>query len=501
MLAKSRLDGGWPSAYYLGEHAGAGAMRRWIPWIVTCAAALIAVAVLCAWLLRVPPMPEVRQPTNEGSLAEARAARSNAVVDLSGTFREFPGVRVAASSSWPGFRGLRRENLAVWEGPLLETWPANGPPVLWRVDLGEGHAAPAVRNGRVYLLDYDEAREGDVLRCFALDSGRELWQRFYQVKTKRNHGISRTIPAVDDTCVVSLGPQCHVLCVTASNGAFRWGKNLVDLYGAKVPLWWAGQCPLLDAGEAVLAPAGRALLIGADIATGKVNWETPNPEHWEMSHSSVMVLTADGVRQFIYAAAGGIAGVAADGPLRGQLLWHTGVFAHSVVAPSPVPLPDGRFFMTAGYGSGGVMFRVSRSNGQGQASVLFRTDRRIFGCEQQTPVFHDGLLYTVLPNDAGDHRQEFACMDLDGRVLWTSGGNSRFGLGPYLLVGRNRFLLLDDTAILSLMAVYLNVCRLLARADIMAETGRDAWGPMAFVDGRLLLRDSKRLVCLDLRVK
>ena len=89
-------------------------------------------------------------------------------------------------------------------------------------------------------------------------------------------------------------------------------------------------------------------------------------------------------------------------------------------------------------------------------------------------------------------------MDLDGKVRWTSGSDNRFGLGPYLAIG-NRFLLLDDTARLSLMAVDGNGCQLLARADIMAGTGRDAWGPMAFVDGRLLLRDSKRLVCLELR--
>ena len=477
------------------------AMRRWIPWVATLAAAAAALLSLRAWLRDVPPPPEPRRPTAEGSLAEARVAHSNAVVNLAGKFREFSGVIVSPSSAWPGFRGLGRDNRAAWDGVLQETWPAEGPRKLWQLQVGEGHAAPAVRNGRVYLLDYDEAREGDVLRCFALDSGQEIWQRFYQVRTKRNHGISRTIPAVDDACVVSLGPQCHVLCVDAATGAFRWGMNLVERYGTKVPLWWAGQCPLLDAGEAVLAPAGRdALLVGVDIATGKVNWETPNPDKWEMSHSSVMVLTAAGVRQFVYAAVGGIAGVAADGPQRGQLLWRTKVFAPSVVAPSPVPLSDNRFFMTAGYGSGGAMFRVAQSNGQWQAELLFRTDRRTFGCEQQTPVLRDGLLYTVLPNDAGDHRQEFACMNLEGKVLWTSGGDLRFGLGPYVAVD-SRFLVLDDTGVLHLLSADAAGCHQLAHADLFNGTGRDAWGPLAFVDGLLLLRDSKRLVCLDLRGK
>jgi outer membrane protein assembly factor BamB len=33
----------------------------------------------------------------------------------------------------------------------------------------------------------------------------------------------------------------------------------------------------------------------------------------------------------------------------------------------------------------------------------------------------------------------------------------------------------------------------------MFPEGRDAWGPMALVDGFLLLRDSTRLKCVDLR--
>jgi len=475
-------------------------MQRWLPTLAITAAATLAIVVLWLWLTASPPPPVMRMATAEGSLAEARATPKLAAVNLEGTFRGLAHDPAAPSSSWPCFRGPQRDNVAAYAAPLLETWPTNGPPLLWQMTLGEGHAAPAVHRGRVYLLDYDETRGGDVLRCLDLHTGREQWQRFYAVRTKRNHGISRTIPAVDDQVVVTLGPQCHVLCAASADGAFRWGMNLVSRFGTQVPLWWAGQCPLLDAGEAVLAPAGReALLIGVDVACGAVKWQTPNPDGWSMSHASVMVITAEGQRQFVYAALGGITGVAADGPERGRLLWRTSAFAPSVVAPSPVPLPGGRFFMTAGYGSGGAMFRVARSNDAWQASILFRTDRRTFGCEQQTPVFRNDMLFTVLPGDAGEHRQEFAAMDLEGHACWTSGPTSRFGLGPYLAIGSDRFLLLDDSGVLSLMAADRNGCRLLARADVMSGKGRDAWGPMALVDGLLLLRDSTRLYCLDVR--
>ena len=39
----------------------------------------------------------------------------------------------------------------------------------------------------------------------------------------------------------------------------------------------------------------------------------------------------------------------------------------------------------------------------------------------------------------------------------------------------------------------------LARARVL--TGRDAWGPIALVGGRMILRDWKRMICIDLREK
>lgn len=479
-------------------------MRRPAPSVwLTPLVALAALVALIDWL-RVTPPPPPRLPSAQGSLAEARLARRppDPAASLEGLLTRFDAIPGESRASWPGFRGPRRDNIADLAAPLAEHWPDSGPPILWRLTLGEGHAAAAVREGRVYLLDYDETRGGDLLRCLSLRDGRDLWQRFYPVRTKRNHGISRTIPALDGDFLVTLGPQCQVLCVDAGDGAFRWGIDLVARYGTQVPLWYAGQCPLLDNGVAVLAPAGdKVLLTGIELATGRTLWETPNPGGWQMSHASVMAATFHGVRQYLYSAIGGIAGVAADGPERGSLLWQSRDFAPSVVAPSPVPLPDNRFLQTAGYGAGSVLFEVSRgSNGTAWAATpRARFDRRLFACEQQTPICRDGLLYGVLPSDAGDHRQELVCFDpVSGSLRWSSGARDRFGLGPFLALGPELVALLDDRGALTLARANASGYNRLARATLLAD-GRDAWGPLAFVDGLLLLRDSTRLICVDLR--
>jgi outer membrane protein assembly factor BamB len=478
-------------------------MKRLAPVISTLAAACAAVWSLSAWLGRESAPLTVRAARAEGSLAEAKAGARTASGDviLAGCFKSHPEVPAGATSGfWPGFRGAARDNVARRSdsGALSEAWPPEGPQVLWSAPLGDGHAMPALAGGCLYVLDYDEARGGDCLRSLNADTGAARWEYLYAVKTKRNHGISRTVAATDGDAVVTVGPQCHVLCLTATNGAYRWGFNLAERYGAKVPLWYAGQCPLLDGGAAVFAPAGtNVLLCGIDLKSGETIFETPNPGGLGMSHASVMVLEAEGVRQYLYAALGGIAGVAASGPERGRLLWKTSAFAPSVVAPSPLPLAQGRFFMTAGYGSGGAMFGVTRdAAGAWKADVLFKTDRKHFASEQQTPVALDGLLYAVLPSDGGGDRQQLACMTPEGERLWASGRDDAFGLGPYVAAEGGLMYLLDDTGTLTLARVGREGYRRLARHALMGGKGRDAWGPLVLADGRLYARDSARLYCL-----
>lgn len=461
---------------------------------------LVAAWVLHMWLSREAVPTTVRQAGVAGSLAELAAVSVNRETDLTGCFKAHPDVPCGqATGLWTGFRGPARDNVAREAGRLMETWPEGGPRVLWSLPLGDGHAMPALANGCLYVLDYDEGRGGDSLRCLNADNGLGRWEHVYAVKTKRNHGISRTVAATDGDAVVTVGPQCHVLCLAAKDGAYRWGFSLAQRYGTQVPLWYAGQCPLVERGVAILAPAGtNVLMCGVDVKSGETVFETPNPGGLAMSHSSVMTLTAEGVRQYVYAALGGIVGVAADEPERGRLLWRTRAFQPSVIAPSPVVLEDGRFFMTAGYGSGGAMFRVARgTGGVWQADLLFKTDRKQFASEQQTPVLLDGLLYTVLPSDGGGERQQLVCMTPEGERLWASGKEDTFGLGPYVAAAGGLMFLLDDTGTLTLARVSRDGYTRLARHALMGGKGRDAWGPMVLVGGRLYLRDSVRLYCLD----
>jgi outer membrane protein assembly factor BamB len=83
-----------------------------------------------------------------------------------------------------------------------------------------------------------------------------------------------------------------------------------------------------------------------------------------------------------------------------------------------------------------------------------------------------------------------------GEPRWASGRDARFGLGPFLAADGKLFILADDGT-LTLARASATAFEPLARARVLG--GADAWAPLAIAGGKLLLRDSRRMLCLDVR--
>lgn len=462
--------------------------------------ALVFLSIFLFWFLN-NPVKDLSVSVPGQDNRPAKSADTSDVVKIGESFAKYEEVSSSLTGKWTRFRGADFDNINKETIPLIDKWGKDGPKILWKVDLGEGHAAPVVYNGKVYILDYTEAKKTDALRCFDLLTGKELWKRSYKVHVKRNHGMSRTIPAITDKYIVTIGPRCQVMCSNPQNGDFLWGIDLVNEYKSEVPFWYTGQCPLIDKDIAVIAPGGTSMLIGVDCATGKVVWSTPNPDGWKMSHSSVMPMNFGGRKMYIYAAVGGIVGVSAEGSDVGKILWKTSAFAPSVVAPSPLVLDNGKILITAGYGAGSMLFQLV-SNGNGFDVKVLQKYKPVEGLasEQQTPIFMNGFIFGIQPKDAGGTRNQLVCCKPDDckNILWTSGKTDRFGLGPYIVTDGKFFILNDDGALTIAKATASGWVQL---DKALVIEGVDSWGPIAIADGYLLMRTSKQMVCLDVRAK
>jgi outer membrane protein assembly factor BamB len=476
-------------------------MKRNIPVLIVLVAAItVALFGVNRWRRTIDvPSLEKRVPLATELAEFARPLEAvEQPVRIGEYFSKSAGVPSKMAGEWPRFRGPNCDNIVPDAAGLPDVWPAGGPTVLWSVEMGEGYAGPVIKNGCAYILDYDGKENADTLRCLSMDDGKEIWRRWYKVRVKRNHGMSRTVPAVTDRHVVTIGPRCHVMCADAQNGDLKWGIDLEKELGATVPMWYTGQCPLIDGSNVVIAVGGKALLVGVDCETGKVVWQTPNERKWLMSHSSVVPMEIAGRKMYVYCAIGGIVAVSADQADRGTILWETDQWNHQVVAPVPVSIGDGRVFVTAGYGEGSAMFKVAQEGGKFTVTQVYRLDKSVFACEQHTPVFYRGYLYSVLPADAGSARKQAVCMSPDGKIMWASGSAERFGLGPFL-VADNKILILEDNGVLTMIKASEQGFSKLARAKVL--DGKEAWAPMAMAGGRLLIRDYGRMVCLDMKAQ
>jgi len=306
----------------------------------------VFVIILLWWLLKDQPFNLIARVPGMDNRPK-KVERPDTVI-IGEHFDTLAKMDEIVAGDWPRFRGIDFDNISKDQTPLAEVWDSSGPAIIWRTTLGEGYAGPAVHNGRVYLLDYNEKKKADMLRCFSLKSGTELWRRWYNVDLKRNHGYSRTIPAVTDKYLVSIGPRSHVMCLDPLNGKLLWTIDLEKQYGIPgkekgkiTPDFYSGQCPLIDKDVAVIAPGGKALMIGVNCGNGKVLWKTPNSDTLRMSHGSIIPMVILGKRMYVYNAVGGVCGISAEGDDIGKLLWKTNEWSPATTAASHLS-PSGK---------------------------------------------------------------------------------------------------------------------------------------------------------------
>lgn len=458
--------------------------------IIPFAVGAAGILLLGLWVSSTRPAIKSREPGMDQSDNVAGGGSGGKsegkLVKGTGTAAELPG-------DWPAFRGPNGDNISTETTPALaKAWPAGGPPVLWKIDVGEGFAGAAIHQGRVYLMDYDRENQADAFRCLSLADGREIWRYTYPVKIKRNHGMSRTIPCVSDKYAIALGPKCHLTCLDPVTGELKWKLNLATEFNVEIPQWYAGQCPRMEGDRLILGIGGSALVAALDCATGKVIWKTPNPEKWQMTHSTVAPMDLAGRKLYLYCGSRGVVGVAAED---GKLLWDTTEWKISIAnIPTPLPVGDGRVFLCGGYNAGSMMLQLNEKDGKLAPETLFRLKPAVFGSTQQTPILYQGHLFGVRPDG------QLVCLGLNGKPVWESGAANRFGIGngPYLLA-QGMLYVLDDEGTLSLIEASTTAFKPLAKAKILQ--GPDAWGPMALAGGRLILRDLNQLACLNVAEK
>jgi len=209
-----------------------------------------------------------------------------------------------------------------------------------------------------------------------------------------------------------------------------------------------------------------------------------------MTHASVMPAEIHGVKQYLYCTLKGPLGVnAADGRLLWSFPWKFNV----AVPVSPVLVGGDRVFLTSCYEAETVMVRVNHEDNAFTAEKVFSMPSSVWNSETHTPIYHKNHLFAV-----GKRRRGlFTCLDLDGKQIWTSKGHASFGLGSYLLADGMFFILEGNSGMLRLLEADTSGYEEIASVQVLS--GHDVWAPMALSDGKLVIRDMTRMVCINVK--
>jgi len=392
-------------------------------------------------------------------------------------------VAVRAATDWPQFLGPARNG--TYAGPpLADAWGAAGPKVVWRKQVGQGFAGPAVVGNRVIL--FHRVGNEEVLESLDAATGNSTWRYAYRTTYRDDFGFDegpRAVPVVVDGVIYTFGAEGQLHAVDLAKGTRLWSEDTMKRFGVPKGFFGAAGSPLVEGGRVIANVGGeKAGIVAFDAKTGKVIWTATDDD---ASYSSGVAATIGGRRSGVFLTRDSLVGLdLMSGAVQFQRRWRARLAA-SVNAATPLIVGD-QIFVSAQYGPGAGVLRVN-----GSQLVDVWTSDDVLSNHYATSVFYNGHLY-------GFHgRQEFGpsfrAVEFEtGKVKWSQ---EQFRAGSVLLAG-DRLLITREGGELVLAAASPQAFRPIARAQILQGVVRPY---PALADGLLYVRNENTLVSLDLR--
>lgn len=388
------------------------------------------------------------------------------------------------ASDWPQFLGPTRDGAAA--GPALaRTWPAGGPPVVWKRDVGQGFSGPVIAGGRLIL--FHRVRDRETIDCLDAATGKPIWSASYASTYQDDFGFDegpRATPAVAGDRVYTFGADGVLNAWDFASGRNVWTVDAKARFAAGKGFFGMACSPLVE-GDAVILNVGGgegAGVVAFHKATGEVLWQATDDE---ASYASPVAATIGGRRYvFVLTRAGLSALDPAGGKVLFQFPWRPKMHA-SVNGASPLVIGD-LVFLSVSYQTGAALLRVTDKGPE----KVWAADG-VLSNHYSTSVHAAGLLYGF--DGRQEQRPRLRCVELKtGNVRWTE---ENFGAGTLLLAGDRLLVLTEKGELLQAPAT----------PDGFKPTGRAQILPFecrahpALANGMFYARSKDKLVCLDLR--
>lgn len=407
---------------------------------------------------------------------------------------------VANSPGWPQWRGPAHDGTSQETG-IAESWPTEGPPVLWVQEIGQGYSGFIAVGDKVYTQT-QTLYEQDVI-CLEADTGREVWSYRYGWPYDGGglYPGPRSTPAWYQNRVYFAAPDGTVGCLNAENGTLFWSKNPKQQYHGQGTDFGCACSPLLVEGKLIVPVGGRtASVIALNAQNGELVWASGDAP---ASYCTPVPITFQGRTHVVTLLENSLTAFDLQ---RGKQLWNL-EFSQGYDEHAAAPLYQEPHLMIAGpFRSGAKLFRISEHEKEktekdkpvGELAVKSVWENLKFSNDVASSVLLDGYVYGFDLKDAQSRlnrpsRGEFRCLDFaTGKIQWSSPQVGQANI----IVADGKLVLFNDNGEVILARADPQQYTELARTTVFRD--EVCWTPAALHRGRLYLRTQSRAVCLYL---
>lgn len=416
-----------------------------------------------------------------GSLAQAdQGDLRSAIPALAKPASPSTPVVHATANYWTEYRGPGRAGIYD-QTPVRTDWPADGPPELWRQQIGGGYASMVVADGLLFTIE--QRRDREVVAAYRTEDGRQAWEHSWNSRFRESMGGDgpRATPTWSDGNLYAQGANGDLLCLAAHNGEVLWQRNILRDASASNLTWGMAAAPLVVDDMVIALPGGKGgkSIFAYDKRSGDIIWSNLGDK---AGYVSPQTATLAGRRQLLIVSGTRVLGASLED---GAELWsHPWKTSYDANCAQPLVVDGNHVFVSSGYGHGAALLQISQ--GEGRFSVEEIWSNLNMKNKFNPSVLVDEVVYGL---DEGI----LAAIDVrTGERLWKK-GRYRYG---QLLYASGHLIVISEDGELALVEATPVEYREVARFDsIPGKT----WNVPAMADGLLFVRNQTELVAYDLR--
>jgi outer membrane protein assembly factor BamB len=394
--------------------------------------------------------------------------------------------------SWTHFRGSGLNGISAGKG-FPTAW-SDSVNIDWKLpESGKGWSSPVVFENQVWFTTANQENREMRAICVDLETGKKLYDKliFQPGKLFRIHAVNSyatPTPAIEKGYVYLHFGRYGTACLNTSNGETVWERTDLQCEHIQGP----GSSLLIYKDKLIVHMEGVDVqqILALDKRNGETIWMAERPanlyEHMpdigKKAYITPIVVNVNGPDLLI---SNGSNGCMALDPETGKEVWRVVQGDDSTIS-MPVE-GDGLIFFYTSFVTGedgkkyAELFAVDPDGKGDIGKTHIRWRMRAPILQLSTPVFVDGLLYTV------DSKGEFFCLNaLNGEILWSEKLKGKFHSSPVCA---------DGCLYISSTRGETLVYRAGPEPELLAKNMLDGeiWATPAFAGGAILMRTSEYL--------